>query len=107
MPYQSTGLGASKPDRQNYFICPALLAHVLEIEKGKRIDWVVEDRNHWLCAVARKRQASCGVESMGSEKVMSPGGEGSVKDKKKTRVSMTDPQTRVMTRWLKCLKIQV
>ena len=31
-------------NRQFYFICPAPLAQALEIEKGKEIEWVVEDK---------------------------------------------------------------
>jgi bifunctional DNA-binding transcriptional regulator/antitoxin component of YhaV-PrlF toxin-antitoxin module len=31
--------------RQFYFICPAPLAQALGIEKGEKIEWVVEDRH--------------------------------------------------------------
>ncbi|HEV3038325.1 MAG TPA: hypothetical protein VHA33_11165 [Candidatus Angelobacter sp.] len=31
--------------RQFYLICPAPLAEALELEKGERIEWVVEDKH--------------------------------------------------------------
>ncbi len=31
-------------NRQWYLICPTPLAQALEIEKGERIEWVVEDK---------------------------------------------------------------
>lgn len=31
-------------NRQYYLICPAPLAGALELEKGERIEWVVQDR---------------------------------------------------------------
>lgn len=31
--------------RQFYLICPAPLAEALELEKGERIEWIVEDKH--------------------------------------------------------------
>ena len=31
--------------RQFYVICPAPLAHALEMEQGEELEWVVEDRH--------------------------------------------------------------
>ena len=40
--------------RQYYFICPAPLAQAMELEKGEKIDWVVEDRNTLVLRRVRK-----------------------------------------------------
>ncbi len=32
-------------NRQYYLICPAPLAGAMELEKGERIEWVVQDRS--------------------------------------------------------------
>lgn len=31
-------------NRQYYLICPAPLAAALELEKGERLEWVIQDR---------------------------------------------------------------
>ena len=41
----------AKGQRQFYLICPAPLAQALEIEKGKTIEWVVQDK--WTLSVRR------------------------------------------------------
>lgn len=41
----------AKGQRQFYLICPAALAQALEMEKGERIEWVVEDK--WTLRIRR------------------------------------------------------
>ena len=43
--------------RQFYLICPAPLAEALELEKGERIEWIVEDK-HTLTIKRAVAQAS-------------------------------------------------
>jgi hypothetical protein len=41
----------AKGQRQFYLICPAPLAQALEMEKGERLEWIVEDK--WTLTVRR------------------------------------------------------
>jgi antitoxin component of MazEF toxin-antitoxin module len=60
MGYQSTVqvIQRGGKNRQWYLICPAPLAQALEIEKGERIEWGVEDKHTLILKRAPRRADS-------------------------------------------------
>ena len=47
--------------RQFYLICPAPLAEALELEKGERIEWIVEDKHTLTIKRAAAKKAAGAV----------------------------------------------
>ena len=52
-------------NRQFYLICPAPLAHALELVKGEEIEWIIEDKATLVlkrpgCTGSRARRAGHG-----------------------------------------------
>lgn len=47
--------------RQFYLICPAPLAEALELEKGERIEWIVEDKHTLTIKRATAKKESAGA----------------------------------------------
>lgn len=48
--------------RQFYLICPAPLAEALELEKGERIEWIVEDKHTLTIKRAAAKRESAGAK---------------------------------------------